>query len=382
MLFLVGTHIFNTFMQGLFVVLFLLSLWLLTYKRLPVKGYIGNMGAFILFSLLSTIWASNRDNAIISNITLINCAVLGLCIYVNCDSREKLIKLLACYSIGVLLLDIYCYSVLGFSGLMQLGGQSLRLGVETGTDLNSNYIGNINALGTLIVLYLISIYKKKYLFLLPVIFVFFISLSASRSAFIVLAFGYILYTFLFNTDNKNTVRILIYIAVGIILIVIAYYMGLLDVILARFIRANETIAVFFMESRKTDQANIRLRLIYEALILFTEKPVLGYGCGQFNSLMVPIFGFPYSPHNAFTQSMVSYGIFGLVFWQGMYIKIIQRLRKEKADSMAMIIVILILCWLMHDMFSHSLSDKTSYLLLAIGFAAINMLRKNVPKRDV
>lgn len=369
--FLVGTRIFNTVMQGLFIGLFLITLFLMLQKPIPLTGYIKNMGTFIVFAFLSTVWASDKSSALANNMTLLRCAILGLCIYVNCTSKDKITKLLACYALGVLVLDIYCFQTLGVSGLLRIGTQDLRLGEENVAELNANFIGNANAMGVIILLYFVSEYKKKILLILPAIYVLFIALSASRSAFLVLAFGFVLFALLMNNENKKMMRMPIYIAIGIVAFVIAYNLGLLDVVIDRFVKGNNSIRIFLSGDIRSNEANIRLRLIFEALSLFIQRPVFGYGSGQFNGLMNSIFGFPYSPHNTYTQALVAYGVIGLFIWQGMYLRIINNLRRYRDDNVAMIIVVLISAWLLHDVFGHSMGDKTSYLLLALGYALIN-----------
>lgn len=371
-LFVLGTRVFNTAMQALFIVLFLLTLVKMLRKPIPIIGYVKNVGAFIVLAFLSTVWAADKSIALTSNITLLKCALLGFCIYENCTSREKVVKLLASYVIGVIILDIYCLQTLGISGLLSIGSQELRLGEEFVTGLNANFIGNANAMGVIICMYFFSEYKKKLLIVPPVICVFFIALSASRSAFIVLAFGFIMFALLLNRENKNGMRVLIIAAIGIVAFVIVYNLGFLDVVINRFAQGKTSIKIFMSGNYRSSEANIRLRLIFEALVFFIQRPILGYGSGQFNGLMNSVLGFPYSAHNTYTQVLVAYGVVGLFFWQGMYLRIIKKLRNYRDDGITMIIVILITMWLVHDMFGHSIGDKTSYFLIALGYAMINL----------
>ena len=378
-LYLVGSHIFNPIMQGLFIFLCFLTLLLLFKRPIQISGYNKYMGLFILFAFVSTLWATDKASAMESNMTYLRCALWGFCIYIQANSKEKINRLLYCFLLGAIVLDAYCVIVLGINGILRLASQELRLGLESGTELNSNFIGSTNALATLIGVYLTISNKKKIVIFFPLICAAFVLLSASRGAVIVLAFCFILYA-LFTKGSNKRFRVPLYVGLCVIAVLIAYSFGLLDKVLDRFQVASKSINIFFSGDRTSDASNIRLRLIFGGLSLFAKRPLFGYGSGQFNRLIYSIIGIAYSPHNAYTQSMVGYGVMGLVLWQGMYIRIMINTFKNRKTSLAMIVFILICAWLIQDMFAHSISNKTSYFLLAIGFSLIGVLKNENENR--
>ena len=374
-LFLVGTRIFNSVMLWLFAVLFGLTVCVLIKKPLPLRGYIGSMGAFLLLAFLSTLWAGNKELAMQTNMIVLRCSALGLCICVSCDSRERVTKLLACFALAVLVLDIYCLKTIGVSNMMKLGEDEVRLGMDVVYGLNANFIGTVNVLGGLLVLYLSSQYKKPFLLLFFFFFVGFVALSASRTAFILLVFGFALYALMMIRDRKHRLRAFLVIAIGAIAFLVTKQFGLFNLAFDRFRDAEDSVTHFFSGYTQSDNSDIRLRLAYEGLKLFIQRPIFGYGSGQFAYLTRGMFRLPWEPHNTYIQTMVSYGIFGLVFWQGMYVRILWRLRKRKSDKLAMILAVLIIGWLMHDMFGHALTEKNSYFFIAIGFAFLRILER-------
>jgi O-antigen ligase len=373
-LYLVGSHIFNPVMQGLFIFLCIATLLLLFKRPILLNGYTKYMGLFILFAFISTIWAADKASAMASNMTFLLCALWGFCVYIQANSKEKINKLLFCFLLGSIVLDLYCVSVLGINGIIRLASQELRLGLESGTELNSNYIGSTNAIAALIGVYLTISHKRKIVIVFPLICAAFVLLSASRGAVIVLAFGLVVYALFTHRKNKRF-RVPLYAGLGIIAVLAAYNLGLLDIVLDRFKVASNSINIFLSGDRTSNASNIRLRLIFGGLSLFAKRPLLGYGSGQFNRLISSILGFAYSPHNAYTQSMVGYGVMGLLLWQGMYIRILKNTFKDRKNSLAMIVLVIVCAWLINDLFDHSISNKTSYYLLAIGFSAIGVLKK-------
>ena len=375
-LFLAGTRLFNTVMLGLFGVLFILTLCVLLKKSLPVKGYIGSMGAFLLLAFLSTLWAGDKKLAMESNLVMLRCSALGLCIYVNCDTRQRITRTLACFALSVLVLDAFCVGALGIKGLIQLGEDNVRLGVDVLDDtMNANFIGTANVLGVAILLYFIAQNKKRLLLLPMLAFIGFIALSASRSALILLVTSFVLYVLLMNRNKQHRVRSLLYVAFGITAFVLAIQLGLFDYVIDRFRDAEGSVSHFFSGYTQSDRANIRMRLIYAGLSLFVKRPILGYGSGQYGILVRQSMGYEYAPHNTYIQAMVAYGIFGLVFWQGMYFRILWKIRKRRTDSLAMILFVLIVLWLVHDIFGHALTEKISYYFLGIGFAFARIAQK-------
>ena len=372
-LYLVGSHIFNSVMQGLFIVLCVATLLLLFKRYVLISGYTKYMGLFILFAFISTMWAADKGSAMASNMVFLRCALWGFCVYVQANSKERINKLLICFLIGTIVLDAYCLSVLGINGILRLASQELRLGIESGTYLNSNYIGSINAIATLIGVYLTISHKRKIAVVSSLICAAFVLLSASRGAVIALAFGIVLYALFAKSDNK-LFRIPLYVGLGVIAVLIAYNVGLLNFVLDRFQVASNSIKIFLSGDRTSNASNIRLRLIFVGLSLFAKRPLLGYGSGQFNRLISGILGFAYSPHNAYIQSMVGYGVMGLYLWQGMYIRILFNSFKNRKDGLAMIVFVIICAWLIHDMFDHSISNKSSYFFLAIGFSSLSVLK--------
>ncbi len=377
MLFL-GQHQFNTLMRVIYAVLvigvLLFNIVYLSCLNLLTKRLL----LLILYSFISCIWAANASTAFTASISMAQCALISVSIYVLVDDKDKIRTFLWCIVIAMVVFDIYVISTVGLSSLAEMSQQGIRPDMTEDIGINANSVGYLNAMVMPLLLYLCAHGGKKIFLLLEVLFGACVVFSASRTAVFMLLLGIILYALLIQ-QNKKIIRTSFGIAVVLIVVYFLASQGYLDTIFDRFGQAKTSIKYFFtQDSKVSGDGNIRMRLIRAGLEFWTENPIFGHGAGQFNALAKERMGVAYSSHNAYTQALVSFGVLGLFLWQGMYITAIKRLWKKRTN-LDTILVILIVVWLFGDIFSHSMNDKMSYVLIGLCYAQVNIKNKDQGK---
>lgn len=364
-----GQYQFNSLMRIIYAVL-VLGVLLFNYKHLSrLDAFTARLALLLTYALVSCLWAGDASLAFSGFISMAQCTLITISVYVLCNSENKIEKLLWCIVIAMVLFDIYIITTVGFRELATMAQQGVRADMTVEAGINANSVGYMSALVMPLLFYLCMHNGKKIYLILELLFGASVIFSASRTAVIMLLLGFSLYALLIQR-SKKMLGIIAGAAVVLIVLSILATQEYLDTIFDRFGEAQESIRIFFtQDNRIYGEGNIRLRLIKGGMVLWARNPVFGYGLNQFGRLIQPIIGFAYSPHNTYTQALVSFGIFGLILWQGLYFIAIKKLWKNRTNLDVMLIILVVM-WLFGDIFGHSMNDKTSFVLIGLCYARI------------
>lgn len=369
-----GQYQFNSLMRIIYAVL-VLGVLFFNYRYLSrLDTFTVRLALLLVYALVSCLWADDTSLAFGGFISMAQCTLITISVYVLCNSENKIQKLLWCIVIAMVLFDIYIITTVGFQELAAMAQQGVRADMTVEAGINANNVGYMSALVMPLLFYLCMHNGKKIYLVLELLFGASVIFSASRTAVVMLLLGFSLYALLLQRSKKMLGIVAGIVTVLIILSILATQ-GYLDTIFDRFGEAQESIKVFFtQDSRIYGDGNIRLRLIKGGLVLWMHNPIWGYGLNQFGRLIQPIIGFAYAPHNTYTQALVSFGIFGLILWQGLYFIAIKKLWRNRSNLDVMLIIMVVM-WLFGDLFGHSMNDKTSFILIGLCYARI-LSKKN------
>src|SRR5699024_3248830 len=106
---------------------------------------------------------------------------------------------------------------------------------------------------------------------------------------------------------------------------------------------------------------------------FIESPIWGYGIEHFCLLFGEQYGSIEAPHNNYIQVMTSFGIIGLVVWYRSFFKFLAySTRNFFEDEFSPLLMILVIIYLVNDITTTTLTNKFSYILVALCFSIMTL----------
>lgn len=300
---------------------------LITKEKIKLTGYTLWNIIFLIISISSLMWAMKIPHIIQS---LIVNTIITFCLinYMKSDIKLQVVRKAVIWS-GIVL----CAYVIIKSNIDLNYGA--RISIE---NFNANEVGI-----SLVISYLIALYdKNRLIHYIEIIFLIFgILICGSRTALIFVLIG----TFVFYLiREKSLIKIfknvvLACTVIGILLILI-YNVDFLYNILG--IRIDSLLGRVDINE---GSSVVRMGMIAEGIQLFKEKPMFGYGIGNFR--YVTISGYGYA-HNNYIELLVGIGLIGTIVYYSIYwiiavkcLRIYKYYPKEIALIVAMSISLLI-----------------------------------------
>ena len=286
------------------------------------------MLALMALGLVSILWCLSVDMVFDVLKNLLICFAVILFIQFSIENGFRIDTILIGYFIATLITALY---ILFTIDLAQLG--DTQLGVEIIEGWNGNGIGFMMAQGALIGVYLSGksdTKVKKILSLLGIIFLSILTMfTGSRTAFIVLVGGFILY-FCFLTPSKIFKNLFISaIVITLAFIIIMNNESFYKVLGSRF---EGLFALFTGEGTVDGSSKIRDIFIENGKQWFTEHPILGVGLNNYKVLNQGATGrFTYA-HNNFIEIAVNLGLVGLILYYSVYVYLIKNLIKTAKNN--------------------------------------------------
>lgn len=337
-------------------------LYILGFKRglIVVDQSIRWFCSILVLSVVSIIWAFNRTYAIGKVITVLQLVLLGIAIYLIIDNSEKIKQVLNAIIISGYFMYIYTFQQMGLAGIMNNFRDNVRIGSEINQE---NAFGYYSVIVVALILYF-AIYqnKKVYYFLLPIPVVM-IALTGSKKGMLLLMIA-ILFLVTFKHKNHLFWRAMLAILFLIVVIIILYNFGFLDIVLGRLDKAL---------NGNDMSTEMRQLYIEFGLEKFIESPIWGYGIEHFCLLFGEEYGSIEAPHNNYIQVMTSFGIIGLIVWYRSFFKFLAySTRNFFKDEFSPILMILVIIYLVNDITTTTLTNKFSYILVALCFSIVTL----------
>lgn len=250
--------------------------------------------------------------------------------------------------------------------------------IEGGTRIGESGSGNVNTiaiyLGMMSVpcLYMI-VFEKRIIYAIPyTLSIALMLLTGSKKALLLIVLSLLILTIL-----KNKLKLHRYVpaVLGIILLLIFVFTNdyLYSIIGFRVIDFLNTIGFNVGGIGDSESSQLRLLMYELGAQAFWNHPLFGGGWFYFS--VYSDFG-TYS-HNNYIELLVTYGLFGFIFYYGMFLSVLLKtIRIMKNDHYAKLIFTMIILILINDFAMVSfLSNVLNYQILILGYLYVNGTRR-------
>ena len=315
---------------------------------------------FCAFCAISVIWSMNRSTYITIMMSLVQVALLGICIIFYEEDEKKIHKLMiAIMSASVIL--------------------CLRLVVEVpldawGSERVGRYIGYGNVgvtyvlgFSSLIPFFYARIKNNNWYYIMSALFIVFSSLTGTKKGLITFVLG-ILIILLFETSNikkilKNMVMLL---CVTIIVFIAVMNVDVLyEAVGSRIISAIGQINGEMLDKSTRDRG----LLMQYAWQTFLDSPIVGIGIDAFRFYEKNLFNqYGMYAHNNYLELMANLGLVGTVLYYGMiFVATIRTgiFTKKHKKHYSIIAFALLVTLLIGDFVSVSYVQETLQLYIAM-----------------
>ncbi len=358
-------------------VLFLLMTIL--FKQLWNKNKILNDSAFIwviVFTFCvscSMVWAINTNKTLVDIKYFLKIIVVtGYLIYIV--KKDQNIDFLIW---SMILTSLLSSMMIIPNIIVQNGSQIIsRAQIKIyGIDINANQVCPNMAFSIIFLMYKIRICKKRlfrliYLALMGVFLLSILFLGARASLLVVLG-GLILNAL---TGSASDVLRKCVFALFILLILFMLVMNVPALYDAIGHRLEDTINLFLgntyvSENQKSD--NMRMQLIANGWDMFLQKPLFGYGSGNYADINLVYYGSKYYSHNNYIELLVGLGVTGTLAYYLFHFKLLLLIYKSKTSNINHYLNLakqVILCMLLLDItyVTYNVLDMWLCLLIAYG----------------
>ena len=342
------------------ILMVLIVIFVLINGSFKINRVVSFFAFFVLFCLLSSLWAVNQDTALSMVSTLGQIFLLFFLLYnyfCFTDNMEYLIQVVC---ISGTVFAIYTVSYFGveeyFAGLED----GLRMGAG---EINVNVIGMSTASSAIIALWYMF-FEKRYWYSVAVVICSITALgSGSRKALLSLMLG-VLFLFILKGDSKKK---LISVVEGIVLLVVLYFVLKMPIFGTTGDRFQSMLNAFIGEGKVDGSTNIRLEMIRVGFKQFFEAPFTGVGIGNSNYITLMYFNWNTYLHNNYVELLASVGVFGTVLYYLMYAEPLLQIIKPafKQNKFAILAFCLLMLELILQYGTVQYYSKTAYISLLL-----------------
>lgn len=359
-------------------ILRLLGIAIIGYCIIIYHSYKVNISTFrllvpfalwMIFSVVSIIWSADIDWWIY--FTMIYLLQFAFVLFVVAYYKQVNIRYL---QNGLIVGATIASAVLIFMPqLSQITEDGRRTVVILGQELDPNIVATIIMIGLFACLG--SIFAKKKRGILQTILVIFLGagmlFTGSRGALISFVAGFGVLMFLEMRNRGSRKYVLAVIVIAVITAIIALNFMPEELLTSRF--SQESILGF--DEYKRGSHN-RYTIWLHALELFIQRPIIGYGSGNFFSAIATVYE-ECASHNMYILILIEEGIVGLAIFGYGLIKIIVRLYKNHLyTSLAMFTSVCVMA-----MTLDSITTKFFWVSIIIAIIAILKDENSSIRRD-
>lgn len=337
---------------------------------------------FCLFSLLSTVWAQNREYSLEMGARLVEIALFFVVFYICYKDEQGSDPLLKVIMYGGYLVSTYIVYQIGISRVLQLVTTAQRVTYHD-SEINANSIGMYAAFSIIINSYYL-IYEKKVfhirnLLLIPGALALII--SQSRKCFIIVFLGILLLLIFHNYHAKDrnallsSILKLLLLAIPIIIVVGALKDSTIFSLF--FSRMKELTGS--LTGQNTD-ATVRLLMISSGLRGFLNSPIFGNGIDNGRIFSLASTGFDVYLHNNFVELLAGVGIVGFILYYYSYYDALKTVIKHrmKRDRYFDILIVLLVCRLILELGQVTYYGKDNVLFIVFfSLQSLYVVRNNI-----
>ena len=317
----------------------------------------------ILYGSFSMLWSIEAENAVKVLFNLGKTMIVCYLIRPHLTDRKSINRILL-----LILIALIYMMVLLLLRMPVSTWSSERVGDVL--NQNPNEIGRLVCLGTVLILYFLSLHEKgRWIFIsIFSLFCMVALMTGSKNAIFILIFQIGLYYFLISKKGK---RILVVVAVMMGAYLLFYLFFYNEVLYGVIGRRLEGLLQLFVGGANIDGSTLeRLYFMKTAWGVFQNNPMIGVGLNNFSAYL-ELIGYEnavYS-HCGFLELLSTLGIVGFGLYYFMYVHVLKKLIKPafEKDMLAVLLFVINLRVLLFDISSISMYTYNSYITLMIGF---------------
>lgn len=349
------------------LLIIIFGLFFLLYKKIPIdKDHFFWALSFGFLALLSVVFSVNMDESIAIMLQLYQALIISIIVCAWLNQKHQYIFL---FNTIILLSFFYCIRLFIYMNTISWG--SRKFSTMLGTNVNS--IGLRLSIAASFSLFLYYTVEKRWriIYLLcNYLFGAMILATGSRRALGLWVISFAIFTLKQATNLRKKAKTLIII---LMVLLSLYFMLTRNEALHSIIGYRLENSLNFIISGNRDQIgeadSIRLDLVKEGMILFSQKPILGWGMGTFSE--VSNSGHYYS-HNNYIELLYSMGLLSIPIYYSIVINRISKVvsigLKNPKNVLCFVLLVEIL---FSDVFAPNYYSIISSLSIAI---VISMLK--------
>lgn len=291
---------------------------------------------FLTISSASILWAASQQIATFNFVWLAQALIIVALMETFIQDKKDIEFLMKSFVYGGILLSLRLVieTPIEYWGYARLGSV---------IDYNENDLALKLVFSTIMTLYFISINKKKRFHQILLIgFIVIVLFTGSKKAFLGIILGLI-----FSKVLKLKKNPLFYIYAFIILILVPYglyyiSMNVEPIYNVLGYRVEDMIRTLRGDETASYSTYLRINMIMTGIEMFTHKPLLGYGIGNYSVLS----GFNAYAHNNYIEVLFNQGLVGFLSYYSIYIYILissmRMMLKNNRDYFPLMIITLII----------------------------------------
>lgn len=372
--------IFETYTWGRYAflaisILVVLLTAVMDYGKISIRlgAFHWFMLAFGVYTLMSSLWAMNAEDAVSKAFTIFQILLCGAMLYIHYEKNDIQSLLTAVMWAGYFVV-LYTIVFFGLDYLM-VAAEDFRMESEYA---NSNSIGLAAAMACMIQVNLLMYKKSRWSAVLLIPSVVVIAASQSRKALLFLAIGicgvYVIKNLQSKGFWKKLLKLVLVAAILIFVFSQLYALPIFDGIRSRM---DSMLAYFTGEGKADNSTIVRNQMIQLGLEWFSKHPVFGIGIGNPHILAGKFLAFDTYLHNNYVELLCGGGIVGIALYYAMYVYLFVKLfkyRKVDRERVGIGFVWLVLMLIM-DYGMVSYYTKAQWIYLMIHFLNIYHLGK-------
>ncbi len=352
--------------------------------RIRFEKYFFYVLAFVVYCLLSALWAWNGVYAFEKAFTIVKILVCTFVFYLHYSEKDSVLPLLRAVLWAGNAVALYSIAYYGVGQIIAVLAADGRL---DSSFANVNSIAMIVANSMLITVFDTFFIKDKFawkllrlIMLIPAIVV--IAAMGSRKALVMVAMGTVLLLF-WRVKSKNAVETLLRWVVLALFLLLA---GIIILSLPMFDGIKERmvglIAAIMGNGEIDSSTQLRIDYMIVGLKQFFKTPLFGIGIGNSGLLLMQELGRDTYLHNNYVELLATGGIFGLLIFYSMYCYCIVNLirYRKKANTFSVICAVLIFIQMIMDFGSVSYYSKSTFFFLMVFFIHIQILKRRERKK--
>lgn len=280
-------------------------------------------GSFILLSVASGFWAASLSSALFPISRMVQILVLTYCMIIYLENEDRLNQYLNVVMAATLFMIVYIF-------VRTPADQWFKGFLGSVTQYNTNDVGCALSVCVVVAFYVAYVHKKKVYYVLSVIAFFTATLTSSRKALLMCAFGVLMIVVFHYRARNYVLRVLIILAgLAVVLILVYQIPYLYETIGWRMDRMVD----FVMNDDNSDQSLMLRRFCIDmAKQFFKEDPVFGIGINNF-SFRIRDYGYALGyAHNNYMEIAADLGIVGLIVYYWFYLYLVLKLLKQMLNG--------------------------------------------------